>query len=575
MKKLLFFSFIFLAGHAFAVNTSILRPQKFTVTDYNGCIPNGVVDCSTAVRTAVAYATSTAGGIVQFPAGTYGFGTSVVVYSSTTLDGISLGAVTLKAIGTFNDRMIQNQARTGTGTDSNITIKNIIFDENGRDTAPTFARVDNLKFERCIFKNGSSGLFLLTGATYDDNHHCYFIDCVFDSHNLVSGGTDITDIGNGKDIQMIRCVFLGGFTNSGNPQVSAAGMDNFVMDGCYFDGQRNATLLSVFGVHGGGIYNSELLNSNGFGLKLTYFQEGTPKRSLTDFKVMNNHLSYPGDNNIWVRQEFSSTDVVKNITISGNTLDHAPKSQIAIEIGNGFTISNNVMYDGSTASSGTYAVINATGVAGATTIYNMNIFGNHYFDDSTTPSQTLLYKTNWVSTFTSRGNIAENITTRSSSLNTSNFLDFDSSGTDGLAPLKAMVTSSSGTFTTSVVTSNELAVLSGTRFKVGVITRDMTAANGSVAYTGVGFVPKSIIFIAGNGSAISIGFDTVTNHGVISTFGTTYTDTSGNSVYIVNGSDVGQKGVLSSLDSDGFTMAWTKSGSPGAGTADVYYMAFK
>jgi len=120
-------------------------------------------------------------------------------------------------------------------------------------------------------------------------------------------------------------------------------------------------------------------------------------------------------------------------------------------------------------------------------------------------------------------------------------------------------------------------------FKVGSLTRDMTAVTGNVGYTGLGFTPVAIIFyatVSGVAGLASWGFSDVT----------TQVNIAGNPAlawsFIVGGATciklyskaspiTGQDALIASLDADGFTLTWTKQGTPGARTANVYYLAMR
>lgn len=108
------------------------------------------------------------------------------------------------------------------------------------------------------------------------------------------------------------------------------------------------------------------------------------------------------------------------------------------------------------------------------------------------------------------------------------------------------------------------------------ITRDLTAANGDVAYTGVGFVPtslNSVAAISGLTGAMFFGFadSAKTNKGFIN-----YDTDTGN--YLANflikfSTSAGvnfQTAIVKSYDADGFTLTWVKTGSPtGIGSANI------
>lgn len=112
------------------------------------------------------------------------------------------------------------------------------------------------------------------------------------------------------------------------------------------------------------------------------------------------------------------------------------------------------------------------------------------------------------------------------------------------------------------------------------ITRDMTAAGGNVAYTGIGFTPKSLIaFAAIDGQT---GWSHGTSSGTVETnfvkLGGGATATNITSTLIYGSTDASgndnQNAVIASLDSDGFTLTWAKGGTP-TGTMTVDIVAFK
>ena len=127
-----------------------------------------------------------------------------------------------------------------------------------------------------------------------------------------------------------------------------------------------------------------------------------------------------------------------------------------------------------------------------------------------------------------------------------------------------------------------LADLPATRFKASSLNRDMTLATGNVAYTGVGFLPKAILFFSNvNGTArASWGYTTSATAGDNSCIFDDNGDAAGtyaiavtNCIYLETGGANNQKAVLVSFDSDGFTLAWTKTGVP-TGTGTAMFLAF-
>lgn len=118
--------------------------------------------------------------------------------------------------------------------------------------------------------------------------------------------------------------------------------------------------------------------------------------------------------------------------------------------------------------------------------------------------------------------------------------------------------------------------------KIGTFTRAMNAASGSVSYTGVGFKPSVVIFFAGHsvsGVRASWGFSNGTNHYVLADYhggsaDTFYADTT-TCILLYEDSAKIQYATISSMDSDGFTLAWTKADTPAAATINILYLAFR
>jgi hypothetical protein len=118
-------------------------------------------------------------------------------------------------------------------------------------------------------------------------------------------------------------------------------------------------------------------------------------------------------------------------------------------------------------------------------------------------------------------------------------------------------------------------------FKVGSFTRDENTVSGTQAITGVGFTPRAVIFFAvdaGQSNMASWGFDTLTNHCVILDYTNVtagrYTYDTGTSISVAVSSGNYYAGYVSAFGADGFTITWTRTGSPG-GTLVVQYLAIK
>ena len=127
---------------------------------------------------------------------------------------------------------------------------------------------------------------------------------------------------------------------------------------------------------------------------------------------------------------------------------------------------------------------------------------------------------------------------------------------------------------------SEIQTLLGTTIEtfVGSFTRAGDAATATgVGYTGVGFQPIGLFVIMANNTSVvegSVGFsDGSTDYCIEVGTGTVFAlanIVSFNDAYAFT--DL-QRAVVASFDSDGFTLDWTKTGSPGAQTLECRYIA--
>ena len=121
-----------------------------------------------------------------------------------------------------------------------------------------------------------------------------------------------------------------------------------------------------------------------------------------------------------------------------------------------------------------------------------------------------------------------------------------------------------------------------TRFTVITATRDFATATGNVAYTGAGFAPKAVmIFAVGEtftaatwGMSDGTTSSGIADYSVAGTGANLWTSSGGNWVNLQKAAGEGQGATLASLDADGCTLAWTKTGSP-TGTAYLRIMFFR
>lgn len=113
--------------------------------------------------------------------------------------------------------------------------------------------------------------------------------------------------------------------------------------------------------------------------------------------------------------------------------------------------------------------------------------------------------------------------------------------------------------------------------KAVTFTRDMTTATGTQAVTGVGFTPTAIVFVytisgtAQEGVGFSDSSKAGRNRNYLSPTGW-FVGAQAISASVSSGNY--QIGDVSTYDSDGFTISWTKAGSP-TGTLTVYALCLR
>ena len=117
--------------------------------------------------------------------------------------------------------------------------------------------------------------------------------------------------------------------------------------------------------------------------------------------------------------------------------------------------------------------------------------------------------------------------------------------------------------------------------KVGLFSRDVSLASGNQSIAGLGFKPRSIIFMAAiNGVTWmeSIGF----NDGIIAIRKINTGNVAANQFYVLSdysiefhSNDTNKvHAKIVTFDLDGFTLAWVKTGTI-TGTASIAYFAIK
>lgn len=129
------------------------------------------------------------------------------------------------------------------------------------------------------------------------------------------------------------------------------------------------------------------------------------------------------------------------------------------------------------------------------------------------------------------------------------------------------------------VTSGIQAQFNGitTRCKIITATRDGVGVAGDVAYTGVGFKPTSIHAFAVVDGTLYMS-NGISDNAKISA---SVYQTSANQFYsgstlvsYTNQTTWAQSAIVKTYDNDGFTLTWSKAGTPTAGTINLGFICF-
>lgn len=118
------------------------------------------------------------------------------------------------------------------------------------------------------------------------------------------------------------------------------------------------------------------------------------------------------------------------------------------------------------------------------------------------------------------------------------------------------------------------------QYKVILFTQNLSTTTGAVSTTGVGFRPKAAIFMGASGNTLA-SFNGVTDG---TTQGCVYNQNGGGTgdvqgsntsvmLFTTDGFTNISIAVLTSFDADGFTLTWTKTGSP-TGTVSISVLCF-
>ena len=115
--------------------------------------------------------------------------------------------------------------------------------------------------------------------------------------------------------------------------------------------------------------------------------------------------------------------------------------------------------------------------------------------------------------------------------------------------------------------------------KVKSETRDMEAASGDVSYTGYGFQPTSLecFAVLAGSPAGSWGFTDLAGDEFVTLqdYDSNMTVAPGYIIWLRPAAGKSQQATWKSYDANGFTLTWTKTGTPAAGTGGLFFRAVR
>lgn len=110
-------------------------------------------------------------------------------------------------------------------------------------------------------------------------------------------------------------------------------------------------------------------------------------------------------------------------------------------------------------------------------------------------------------------------------------------------------------------------------------TRNMTAASGDVSYTGYGFLPRALIIFSARNANLEAAWGVcdvgLRESCIYLSYAPGRFGLGSYILHIITGATPDyQRAIVKSLDTDGFTLTWTKAGTP-SGTIDMAVLALR
>jgi hypothetical protein len=597
-----------------------------------GAVGDGSTDDSTALQNAINAVSSSQSGTVTIPRGTYYIATSINLASNVTLIGEGVGVTILKGATrvTPNGKTVSSNILLGTSV-SNVNIQGITFDGN---VAPVYyagngaalALVDFETSTNIVIKNCNfTGFIYSLLGTETAGQSSYKLGALFayDSDYITVENVEYVAPTYGNLLMFIECTHIvvdgarATFSGVSTTSINESPL-NIWGDSCQYVTIQNCVFANFYGsaINLGGlgsfiIQNNRLYDAvspTGSGIDLTnetwvsvspadMYNVTIANNTFTDVPVSIAVGDVRSAKSISSHEVIISNNMYQMTTggqmgtillgnadlsnISDNTLNGA---HIQLNYNNVVNVDNNVINGRNETGAGirlycrteaiaSYSYIRSNTISywGNGAIEILGFFGAPYttvvISDNDFLFPTPPTDGQYITTTRSGGNPAYQpglLTIMRNRLQGLEYVPFRGTDIKMYADAYNFGTGSSS---------------------IGSTTRDMSTATGTQAITGLGFKPKLIIFLANTlttGQA-SIGFSQLprtaaspsSNTNINSRTATsagTYSLNAGG-IFAWQGAGTYYTGSIDSLDADGFTISWVRTGTP-TGTLDISYLAF-
>lgn len=393
------------SGASLMYSVAFKGPRPWVDVIASSATGNGTTDDLAAIQRAISISTTSGGGIVYFPPGTYSISNQILVPDKVIIQGAGMASTTIKAAAGFpsgrdilhvgpNDT--QNYTNPGLTYAQNIAVRDIHLDAtntSGVSYGIAAFGVDFFIAERVKVSSSSSYGIIVQGSTTTLMKSPWVMYCHFNRCGR-TGGSDTLGGGHNSDARYIFNTFENCYGTA---------IDNVNVTRALWMGNRSinnsagtGSMWSDYGMTDSQIVNNYLHR----GSIHIYGELGSDRGAPSDVTISYNYLDQPGASAILVspvNQVSTDTGTVKNLKIIGNTIYEAHDYALNIGDSPGCIISNNHIYKWDVSNGGSAAINLDSGVAttvGSTSCVvsgNTGVIGNStlWYRENASSSQVM------------------------------------------------------------------------------------------------------------------------------------------------------------------------------------------